>query len=118
MLPPSLKDWLPEKHPAYLVSQVVEQLRLLGSYAVYEGNERGHLPYDLRMKTKLLVYEYCVGVYSARKIAQRLVEDVAFRVLADRHGSPADRWKGFSAWSRIRPSCMCKHGRSPGRQWA
>src|SRR5579875_3704782 len=82
LLPPSLKDWLPEKHLAYFVSEVVEELDLSGIYAVYERDERGQPPYDPRMMTKLLVYGYCVGVYSARKIQQRLIEDVAFRMLA------------------------------------
>ncbi|MGH9431471.1 MAG: IS1182 family transposase [Terriglobia bacterium] len=82
LLPPSLKDWLPEKHLAYFVSEVVEELDLSEIYAVYEKDARGQPPYDPRMMTKLLVYGYCVGVYSARKIQQRLVEDVAFRVLA------------------------------------
>ena len=82
LLPPSLKDWLPEKHLAYFVSEVVDELDLSGIYAVYEKEERGQPPYDPRMMTKVLVYGYCVGVYSARKIQQRLTEDVAFRVLA------------------------------------
>ncbi len=82
LLPPSLKDWLPEKHLAYFVSEVVDELDLSGIYAVYEKEARGQPPYDPRMMTKLLVYGYCVGVYSARKIQQRLIEDVAFRVLA------------------------------------
>ncbi len=82
LLPPSLKDWLPEKHLAYFVSEVVDELDLSGIYAVYEKDERGQPPYDPCMMTKVLVYGYCVGVYSARKIQQRLSEDVAFRVLA------------------------------------
>lgn len=82
LLPPSLKDWLPEKHLAYFVSEVVEALDLSVIYAVYEKDERGQPPYHPGMMTKLLVYGYCVGVYSSRKIQQRLVEDVAFRVLA------------------------------------
>jgi len=82
LLPPSLKDWLPEKHLAYFVSEVVDELDLSGIYAVYEMDERGQPPYDPRMMTKLLVYGYCMGVYSARKIQQKLTEDVAFRVLA------------------------------------
>jgi len=82
LLPPSLKDWLPEKHLAYFVSEVVDELDLSGIEAVYEKDPRGQPPYDPRMMTKLLVYGYCVGVYSARKIQQRLTEDVAFRVLA------------------------------------
>ena len=82
LLPPRLKDWLPEKHLAYFVSEVVDELDLSKIEAVYEKEERGQPPYDPRMMTKLLVYGYCVGVYSARKIQQRLTEDVAFRVLA------------------------------------
>lgn len=82
LLPPSLRDWLPEKHLAYFVSDVVDQLDLRPIQAVYEKEMRGQPPYDPRMMTKLLVYGYCVGVYSARKMQRRLVEDVAFRVLA------------------------------------
>jgi transposase len=82
LLPPSLRDWLPENHLAYFVSDVVDQLDLGAIYAVYEKELRGQPPYDPRMMTKVLVYGYCVGVYSARKIQRRLVEDVAFRVLA------------------------------------
>jgi transposase-like protein DUF772 len=51
-------------------------------HAEYGEEKRGQPPYDPRMMTKLLVYGYCVGVYSSRKIQQRLHEDVAFRVLA------------------------------------
>ena len=86
LLPPSLKEWLPEKHLAYFVSDVVDELDLSGIEAVYEKELRGQPPYDPRMMTKLLVYGYCVGVYSARKMQQRLNEDVAFRVLAAGNG--------------------------------
>src|ERR1017187_4288075 len=55
---------------------VVDELDLSGIEAVYEKELRGQPPYDPRMMTKLLVYGYCVGVYSARKIQQRLTEDV------------------------------------------
>jgi len=82
LLPPDLKDWLPENHLAYFVSDVVDELDLAAIHAVYEKDPRGQPPYDPRMMTKVLVYAYCVGVYSARKIQQRLSEDVAFRVLA------------------------------------
>src|SRR3984885_14072492 len=82
LLPPSLKDWLPEKHLAYFVSDVVNALDLSGIEGGYEKGLRGQAPYDPRMMTKVLGYGYCVGVYSARKIQQRLTEDVAFRVLA------------------------------------
>ena len=82
LLPPSLRDWLPENHLAYFVSDLVDQLDLSAIYAVYEQDLRGQPPYDPRLMTKLLVYGYCVGVFSARKSEQRVVEDVGFRVLA------------------------------------
>src|SRR6201998_1292981 len=82
LLPPSLRDWLPENHLAYCVSDVVDQLDLSAIEAVYEEEDRGQPPYHPRMMTKILLYGYCVGVFSARRIQKRLVEDVAFRVLA------------------------------------
>ena len=82
LLPPSLRDWLPEDHLAYFVSDLIDQLDLSAITAVYEDEERGYPPYHPVMLTKVLVYGYCVGVFSSRKIQRRLVEDVAFRVLA------------------------------------
>ena len=82
LLPPSLREWLPEKHLAYFVSDVIDSLELSALDAVHGDEERGQPPYDPRMMTKVLVYGYCVGVYSSRRIERRLAEDVAFRVLA------------------------------------
>jgi transposase len=82
LLPPSLRDWLPENHLAYFVSDVVDNLDLSAMDAVYGNEKRGQPPYDPRMMTKVLVYGYCVGVFSSRRIERRLVEDIAFRVLA------------------------------------
>ena len=82
LLPPSLQDWLPENHLVYFVSDVVDQLDLSEIESYYEKDDRGQPPYHPRMMTKVLVYAYCVGVFSSRKIQKRLVEDVAFRVLA------------------------------------
>jgi len=82
LLPPSLRDWLPENHLAYFVSDVVDNLNLSAMDAVYGGEKRGQPPYDPQMMTKILVYGYCVGVFSSRRIERRLMEDIAFRVLA------------------------------------
>ncbi len=82
LMPPSLQDWLPEDHLAYFVSDLVDDLDLLEIESVYEDEERGQPPYHPRMMTKLLIYAYCVGVFSSRRIQRRLLEDVAFRVLA------------------------------------
>jgi transposase len=82
LLPPSLRDWLPENHLVYFVSDVVDQLDLSKIHAHYGDESRGQPPYDPRLMTKLLVYSYCVGVFSSRRIQKRLQEDIAFRVLA------------------------------------
>jgi transposase len=82
LLPPSLREWLPENHLAYFVSDVVDNLDLTAIEKVYGAEKRGQPPYDPRMMTKLLVYAYCVGVFSSRRIQRRLAEDIAFKVLA------------------------------------
>ena len=82
LLPPSLREWLPEDHLAYFVSDVVDNLDLSVMDAVYGTEKRGQPPYDPVMMTKVLVYGYCIGVFSSRRIERRLVEDIAFRELA------------------------------------
>lgn len=82
LLPPSLKDWLPEDHLSLFVSDAVDNLDLSAFYRRYEGDGRRAQPFDPRMMVKVLVYAYATGVVSSRKIAKRLEEDVAFRVLA------------------------------------
>jgi transposase len=82
LLPPSLRDWLPENHLAYFVSDVVNALDLSAMDAVYGKEMRGQPPYDPRLMTKLLVYGYCTGVFSSRRIQKRVQEDIPFKVLA------------------------------------
>ena len=82
LLPPSLRDWLPENHLVYFVSDVVDQLDLSKIHAAYGEERRGQPPYDPCLMTKLLVYGYCIGVFSSRRIQKRLREDIPFKVLA------------------------------------
>ena len=82
LLPAALREWLPDDHLAYFISDVVDQLDLSSITARYEGERRGGPPYHPRMMVKVLLYGYCIGVASSRRIAQRLHEDIAFRVLA------------------------------------
>ena len=82
LLPPSLREWLPDDHLAYFVSDLVDHLDLSAITSVYEAEERGDPPYHPVMLTKVLVYGYCVGVFSSRRIQRRLLEDIPFRVLA------------------------------------
>jgi len=81
LMPASLRDWLPREHLAYFVSDLVDQLDLSNIMSRYE-EERGYPPYHPGMMVKVLLYAYCIGVPSSRKIEKRLEEDIAFRVLA------------------------------------
>jgi len=80
LLPPSLADWVPEDHLARFVSDVVDALDLTAIEDTY-GEERGYPPYHPRMMVKVLLYGYCTGVYSSRKLARQLEDSVAFRFL-------------------------------------
>ena len=82
LLPQALQDWLPEGHLAYFVSDSIDSLDLQAFYARYEGGGSRNQPFHPAMMVKVLVYAYATGVFSSRKIARKLHEDVAFRVLA------------------------------------
>jgi transposase len=81
LLPPSIEEWLPEHHLARFVSEVVDELDLSAIENTY-SEERGYPPYHPRMMTKILVYGYCTGTYSSRRLAEKLVDSVAYRYLA------------------------------------
>jgi len=87
LLPPNIAEWLPEGHLASFVSDVVDELDLTKIYADYQKNgECGQPPYHPAMMLKLLIYAYCKGKPSSRKIERATWEDVAYRVLsADQH---------------------------------
>lgn len=82
LLPPAPMDWLPEDHLSRFVLELVEELDLSEILATYERELRGFPPHNPRMMVGLLLYAYCVGVPSSRKIERRTYEDVAFRVIA------------------------------------
>jgi transposase len=83
LLPPDLRQWLPGDHLALYISDVVESLNLSGILNPYEeGDGRGRPPYHPVLMVKLLVYGYCTGRMSSRKLEQATHDDVAFRVLS------------------------------------
>lgn len=83
LLPPNLAEWLPEGHLASFMSDVVDQLDLREIYALYENrDDRGQPPYNPTMMLKLVVYGYCNGKPSSRKIEKATWEEVAYRVLS------------------------------------
>ena len=82
LLPPDLRDWLEEGHLAYFILDVVETLDLSEIYASYDGSRGGRPGFDPRLLVGLLVYGYCIGLTSSRKIEKATYESVPFRVLA------------------------------------
>jgi len=82
LFPPSPQEWLPKYHLVYFISDLVDNLDLTPLYNEYEKGTRGQPPYHPALMTKILFYAYCRGIFSSRKIAAHLYEDVAFIVLA------------------------------------
>ena len=81
LLPEALQDWLTEGHLAYFISDTVDGLDLSAFHARYAGGGSRNQPFHPAMMVKVLVYAYATGVFSSRKIARKLHEDVALRVL-------------------------------------
>jgi len=82
LLPQALQEWLPEGHLAYFIGDAVDGLDLSAFHARYAGGGPRNQPFHPAMMVKVLLYAYATGVFSSRKIARKLHEDVAFRVLA------------------------------------
>jgi transposase len=82
LLPPDLRDWLPQGHLAWFILDVVDQLDLAPFYRAYRDDGHGHPAYDPKTLLGVLLYAYCLGVRSSRQLERRCTEDIAFRVLA------------------------------------
>lgn len=86
LFPPSPHEWLDSDDLAYFILDVVESLDLSAIEARIQAKDsRGNRPFHPKMMTALLLYGYCVGVMSSRKIERATYRDVAFRVIAGGH---------------------------------
>jgi transposase len=82
LLPPSPSDWLSDDHQVYFLLDLVDELDLSAILIPAQSKDpRGEKGFDPRMMTMLLLYAYCVGIVSSRKIERACYEDLAFRVL-------------------------------------
>lgn len=82
LFPASPRDWLPAGHLAFFITDTVAALDLTAFYAPYEGDGRRNQPFDPLMLVTVLLDAYATGTFSSRRIARKLEEDVAYRVLA------------------------------------
>jgi transposase len=82
LLPPSLREWVPEDHLANFISDVVDTLDLSGIMNRYDNSQGGQAPFHPVMMVKLILYAYCVGVPSSRKIEKSTCDVIPFRVLS------------------------------------
>ncbi len=81
LLPPSLKDWLPEDHLAFFLLDAVKEMDLHSFYVGYREDGWGAPAFEPTMMVSLLLYAYCMGERSSRRIERRCQEDIAFRVI-------------------------------------
>ena len=125
LLPPSLRDWLPDDHLAWFIADAVEEMDLSAFYGAYRADGWGRAAFEPKVMVSLLLYAYAIGERSSRGIERRCREDIAFRVLAANHvpdhrRSPASapatsrRWPTRS--SRSSPSAR-RRGRSRSAWW-
>jgi transposase len=84
LFPAAPRDWMPEGHLAFFISDTIDELDLDPFYAPYRGrpNDRGNLAYEPRMLLKVLIFSYSQGIFSSRKIAAGIEDLVALRYLA------------------------------------
>ena len=82
LLPPSLRDWLPPDHLAWFISETVDQLDLSEILDGDRDGGQGNLAYHPAIMLKILIDAYAAGVFSSRRIARQIEENIAFRVLA------------------------------------
>jgi len=82
LLPSALQDWLPQGHLAYFINDTVDSLNLSAFHERYATGGPRNQPFHPAMMVKVMVYAYASGIFSSRKIAKKLYEDVAFRILA------------------------------------
>lgn len=103
LLPPSPREWLREDHLVYFLLDAVNEMDLGAIYAYYERSDRGQPPYHPRMMVTLLLYCYCTGTYSSRRIMGRCETDVSCRVLV---GDDIPNFRTISDFRKIHLSSL------------
>ena len=111
LFPPSPHDWLPQNHLVYFLLEVSAQIDIQPIVDDYDSTQGGQPPFHPRMMLVLLLYSYCVGVFSSRKIMARCETDVAFRVVV------GEDVPGFQRISEFRRRHLQHMNRCSSRCW-
>lgn len=82
LLPPDMRDWLPKKHLAWFIIDIVSNMDLTPFNRVYNADGIGRSAYEPSMMAALYLYSYCTGERSSRKIERNCIESVPFRVIS------------------------------------
>lgn len=98
LLPPSVQDWLPENDMVYFLLDTVNELDISAITQKYEQENRGFPPFHPRMMVALLLYSYCRGIFSSRKIMRACEERLTFRVIA---GDDIPNWRTISDFRKL-----------------
>lgn len=107
LLPPSVDEWLPERHLARFVVEAIDRLDLSGMTRAYRGS--GSASYHPSLLLGLLVYGYATGVFSSRKIERATHDSVAFRFIASNRHPDHDGWPlSVAGSSRKSKPCLSK----------
>ena len=114
LLHEALQDWLLEGHLAHFISDAIDGLDLGAFHVKYDKDGPRNQPFHPAMMVKVLVYGYATGVFSSRKIARKLYEDVAFRVLAARNFPAHRTLRDFRAFHRCGSRGRCGPQPIPG----
>ena len=120
LLPPSLREWLPEDHLAWFVIDAVAEMDLAAFFAAYRADGHGRAAHDPAMMVALLLYAYAIGERSSRRIERRCIEDVATRVICANQTPDHTTIARFDSATRRRwPTCSARCSCSaPRRAWS
>ena len=113
LLPPSMRDWLPEGHLVWFILDAVDQLDLSSFLRRYRSDGWGRAAYPPKTMVALLFYAYCTGVRSSRKIEQACQENVAFKVIT---GGRVPDHTTISRFRRTREPKQSRRKFSPSRR--
>ena len=109
LLPPDVRDWLPENHLAWFVIDAVGVMDLAAFYVAYRQDGHGRAAYEPAVMVALLLYCWARGTRSSRAIERACVEDVACRVIAAQQRPDPRRSLASSSVTSARwASCSAK----------